>query len=246
MFFGGLPALPFASVLYAFRVSNFAGKAIVELLFLGSILAWSLMLTKWRELSAARRASERFVAAYRKESHPASLFLKRQRFAGSPLYAIYEKTCAEVGATLEVRGSTPEDLFMGGVGASAQKLSPMEVSAIRNVAESTLADTALMLENRMGLLATAVSSAPFLGLLGTVWGVMDAFAGMAAFGSAMLSAVAPGIAGALLTTVVGLLVALPSAIGYNLLTDRIRGLTVAMNNFCQELMSDVERNYLRD
>jgi biopolymer transport protein TolQ len=98
----------------------------------------------------------------------------------------------------------------------------------------------------MGLLATAVSSAPFLGLLGTVWGVMDAFGGMAVKGSATLSAVAPGISAALLTTVVGLLVALPSAIGYNLLTNQIRRLTVQMDNFAQEFDSAVRRAYFRE
>ena len=98
----------------------------------------------------------------------------------------------------------------------------------------------------MGLLATAVTAAPFLGLLGTVWGVMEAFSGMAATGSPMLSAVAPGISGALLTTVVGLLVALPSSIGYNMLSNKIRRFCVEMDNFSQELNQDVERYFLHE
>jgi biopolymer transport protein ExbB/TolQ len=89
-----------------------------------------------------------------------------------------------------------------------------------------------------------VSASPFLGLLGTVWGVMEAFGGMAASGSAMLSAVAPGISGALLTTVVGLLVALPSAIGYNLLTNKIRRISVQMDNFAQEFISETQNAYV--
>ena len=97
----------------------------------------------------------------------------------------------------------------------------------------------------MGLLATAVTGAPFLGLLGTVWGVMDAFKAMAVTGSVMLSEVAPGISGALLTTVVGLLVALPSLIGYNLLSSEIRRMSVAMENFSDELVKDLERHFLR-
>jgi biopolymer transport protein ExbB/TolQ len=83
-----------------------------------------------------------------------------------------------------------------------------------------------------------------LGLLGTVWGVMDAFAGMAESGSAALSAVAPGISGALLTTIVGLLVALPSMIGYNLLSSRIRSLSVQMDNFSQEFISAIQNAYV--
>ena len=132
---------------------------------------------------------------------------------------------------------------MGGVGSERRCLNDIQINAVRNVAERTMADQALLLENSMGLLATAASTAPFLGLLGTVWGVMEAFGGMAVTGTAMLSAVAPGISGALLTTVVGLLVALPSAVGYNLLSDRLRRMSVEMDNFTQELISDIETQY---
>jgi biopolymer transport protein TolQ len=96
----------------------------------------------------------------------------------------------------------------------------------------------------MGLLATATSAAPLLGLLGTVWGVMDAFGGMVIAGAAMLSSVAPGISGALLTTVVGLVIAIPSTIGYNILSDRIRRLAVVMDNFAQELVHEIDRHYI--
>ena len=117
------------------------------------------------------------------------------------------------------------------------------MEAVRNVAERTVADQALLLESSMGYLATAVSASPFLGLLGTVWGVMDAFGGMAVSGSATLSAVAPGISGALLTTVVGLLVALPSAIGYNYLTNEIRQMCVQMDNFAQDISAAIQRSF---
>jgi biopolymer transport protein TolQ len=96
----------------------------------------------------------------------------------------------------------------------------------------------------MGLLATAVTAAPFLGLLGTVWGVMDAFKAMAASGTVTLSEVAPGISGALLTTVVGLLVALPSLIGYNLLTNQMKRICLAMDNFAEEFTNDIERAFI--
>jgi biopolymer transport protein ExbB/TolQ len=243
---GFLCFFPVAGLGYAIEQSNIAGKIIVILLFVGSIFAWSIMITKGRELGQAGRDSARFLSAYRKENHPVSLFLKRQRFAASPLYEVYDKACNALGVALEGGGGgNPDDLFMGGVSTGPQRLGKLEVSGVRNVAERTMADQALLLENRMGLVATAASTAPFLGLLGTVWGVMDSFAGMAVKGTAMLSAVAPGISGALLTTVVGLLVALPSAVGYNLLSDRIRRTCVELDNFVQELISDVERQYLR-
>ncbi|MBU0678140.1 MAG: MotA/TolQ/ExbB proton channel family protein [Verrucomicrobia bacterium] len=241
-----LSSLPVADVMFAFAESNLTGKVIVGILFVGSIYAWSVMVTKFTDLRRARIMSRRFLYAFRKESHPIALYLKRQKFHGSPLYAVYENCCLAVGGELEARGVDPEELFMGGVGAPVQKLNQYQLEAVRNASERTVADQALLLEGNMGILATAVSASPFLGLLGTVWGVMDAFGGMAVKGSATLSAVAPGIAGALLTTVVGLLVALPSAIGYNLLTNRIRELHVQMDNFAQEFVAEVQRAFLHE
>jgi biopolymer transport protein TolQ len=234
-----------ANLGFTFQQSNLPGKIIVLVLFVGSILAWTLMLAKFRELNHARQESRRFLAAYRKEAHPVSLFLKRQVF-DSPLFEVYSQACKALGAALESRGANPDDLFMGGVGEGDSMLGKRDVAGVRNVAERTVADQALLLETHMGLLATSATTAPFLGLLGTVWGVMDSFGRMAATGANMIQKVMPGMSGALLTTVVGLLVALPSAIGYNLLSDRIRRSTVGLDNFAQELSSDIEREYLAD
>jgi biopolymer transport protein TolQ len=107
-------------------------------------------------------------------------------------------------------------------------------------------DQALLLEGSMHLLAICVSAAPLLGLLGTVWGLLDSFGALAGTGSIMLSAVAPGIAGALLTTVVGLVVAIPSAVAYNIIVDRIRRIAVDMDNYLQQLMADIERHYMAE
>ncbi len=235
--------LPLANILYSFQESLPAGKVIVLLLFAGSIFVWTTMINKFFDLRRSRLESERFVAAFRKEKNPVALFLKRQRFDHSPLYRVYEKGCLSVGGELEVQGVDSSELFMGSM-SSEEKLNHLQLDAVRNATDRTVAEQALNIEAGMGALATAVTASPFLGLLGTVWGVMGAFSAMARVGSAQLSAVAPGIAGALLTTVVGLLVALPSAIGYNLLTSRVRRLQVQMDNFAQEFMADVQRVFL--
>jgi biopolymer transport protein ExbB/TolQ len=236
--------MPIAGVLYSFGQSDAAGRGIVLILLFGSILAWSVMITKIMQLSKAQAESAKFLRKYRSEAEPVAIFLQRTRFEGSPLYRVYEKTCNALGATIESAGANPEDLFMGGVADDTAKLTQFDASGLDTVAERTTADEALSLEHNMGFLATSVASAPLLGLLGTVWGGMNAFGGMALSGSAMLSAVAPGISGALLTTVVGLVVAIPSTIGYNLLSAKIRRLCVDMENFAQELMSDIERSYV--
>ncbi len=237
--------MPIAGVFAAFGQSDASGRVIVVILLAGSILAWSVMITKYAQLAKAKRESAKFLRKYRAEAEPVALFLQRSHFEGSPHYRIYEKTCNALGAAIESGGANPSDLFMGGVADDAVFLTEFDASGLDTVAERTTADEALALEDNMGFLATSVASAPLLGLLGTVWGVMNSFGGMAISGSAMLSAVAPGISGALLTTVVGLVVAIPSTIGYNLLSARIRRLCVEMENFAQELMSDIERSYVR-
>lgn len=239
-----LPFLPIADVLYAFRESNISGKVIVLLLFAGSIVAWSIMITKGVELKKAKESSEQFLKEFRREENPTAVFLRRRRFPESPLYRVYEAGCKGLGIEMEESGGS--DLFLGRASAGSPSLTRLQIDAVQNLTQRNVADQALLLESQMGLLATAVSASPFLGLLGTVWGVMDAFGGMAVKGSATLSAVAPGISGALLTTVIGLLVALPSAVGYNLLTNMIRSLTVQTDNFAQEFESSVRRAFYRE
>ena len=234
----------FAGVAGAFMNSTLPGKIIVVILFLGSAWAWTIMLTKAAQLRAGERASERFLRAFRAEPNPVALFTRRESFPDSPLYQIYEEGCRALGRELQLTGIDPDDLLMGDMTSGRpRRLSRNRLETIRAVVDRTVADAALLLEDQMGGLATAVSAAPFLGLLGTVWGVMDAFSGMAKTGSAALSAVAPGISGALLTTIVGLLVALPSMIGYNLLSGKIRRLAVQMDNFAQEFVTAIQNTY---
>jgi biopolymer transport protein TolQ len=115
---------------------------------------------------------------------------------------------------------------------------------VASAMERAVGESALRLESQMILLATAVSGAPFLGLLGTVWGVMDTFSGVALAGSANLQAMAPGVSGALITTVTGLLVAIPAMFGYNFLVTSIRSLIVQNDNFAAELSSEFEHKYV--
>jgi biopolymer transport protein ExbB/TolQ len=241
---GLLPFFVTGAISFAFNQSTASGKLIVLILFASSIGAWTVMITKFIQLALARRSSAQFMTAFRAERLPVGLFIKQRRFSESPLNALYEAGCKAAANEFELIGINPDELFMGALGAGEyRRLEPHQIEAIRIVVDRTMADEALRLEDRMGVLATAVSACPFLGLLGTVWGVMDAFGGMATSGAAMLSAVAPGISGALLTTVVGLIVALPSSIGYNMLTSRIRRLSVQMDNFSQEFVASIQQHY---
>jgi biopolymer transport protein TolQ len=238
-----LPGISLGSVTFAFRESSLSGQIIVIILFVGSIFSWSVMVHKWLELRKAKEASDHFIASFRQEEHPMGLFLKQRRYPQSPLYWVYESACLAVGSELDQEGFERTELSLHQTGWIRSRLPAHQIEAIRNVTERSVADQALVLEHYMGFLATAVTASPLLGLLGTVWGVMGAFSGMAIKGMATLSAVAPGVSAALLTTVVGLLVALPSSIGYNFLAGKIRELHVQMDNFADELIAEIKRNF---
>jgi biopolymer transport protein TolQ len=236
--------MPVGGLINAFWASNAAGQVIVAILFIGSILAWSSLVTKWKCLGDARGMSQRFLKAYRQEGTPAGLFMKRQRYEPSPMYSVYDKVCKALGAELGAQGADSDDLFMGSMSAERRMISGKQVAAVQNVAAVTLSEAFLALEGRRSDLSIAANAAPLLGLLGTAWGLLDAFGGMGVANEANLSVLVSGISGALLPAVVGFLVAVPSAIGRSLLVERIRTLRVSSDSFVEELLSDVERNYL--
>lgn len=237
------------SMIGAYQTSNWlSGKLIVLILIVFSVVAWAVMVTKYREVSESARAALRFLNAYRKEQHPLSIFMRHQSVPTSPPAKIYLAGCSALGAeTQHGPGAVPAgtNLF-DGLTPPSISLTPAQLEMVRRAVERTVDDEVLVLEDKMGLLMSAISISPLLGLLGTVWGVLEAFWEMAKGGLANLSAVAPGISGALLTTVVGLLVAIPSTFGYNIITGKIRRLTVQMDNFAQEFVSTLQREYGRE
>jgi biopolymer transport protein TolQ len=229
-------------LVFAFEHATIAGKLILLLLAIGSIFSWSIMLTKLRVIRFARKQNVRFLAAFRQDRQPLRLFEKNARFTGSPVFNVYCAGCEEMA--FQLLGSPEVDeTFRARLGI-ADKISPAQMGAVRAAMERAVGETALALESQMILLATAVSGSPFLGLLGTVWGVMDAFTGVAEAGSPSLTSMAPGVSGALITTVTALCVAIPAMFGYNFLVTSIRAAVVEMDNFAAELASEFEHKYV--
>ncbi len=229
-------------LLFAFDHATIAGKIVLTLLAVVSIFSWSIMITKLRVIRFARRQNARFLAAFHKDRQPLRLFEKNARFPGAPVFNVYRAGCEEM--TFHLLGSAEVDDTFRARLEIADKISPAQMGAVNAAMERAVGETALSLESQMILLATAVSGSPFLGLLGTVWGVMDAFAGVAEAGSPNLVAMAPGVSGALITTVVALCVAIPAMFGYNFLVTSIRGIIVEMDNFAAELASEFEHKYV--
>jgi biopolymer transport protein TolQ len=229
-------------LVYSFLEATIEGKIVLLVLFLGSIFSWSVMITKIRYLHFAKRQSERFSALFRRDRAPLRIFEQGIRFEGSPLYEIYKAGCVEL--CFQLLGSSEVDETFRDRLETADKITPPQMRAVTAAMERAVGEAGLKLESQMIILSTAVSGAPFLGLLGTVWGVMDAFGGIARTGSANLAAMAPGVAGALITTVFGLLVAIPAMFGYNFLVTSVRSMIVQAENFAAELSSEIEHRFV--
>lgn len=229
-------------LIFAFENSTAPGKFILLLLFMASVFSWTVMVTKFRILQIAKRQRENFLDRFHADRQPLSLFTQRERFAGAPVFSVYRAGCNEL--VFQLLGSTEIDETFRGRLESAPRISPAQMRVVSTAMERAVGEASLRLESQMILLATAVSGAPFLGLLGTVWGVMDTFSDVALAGSANLAAMAPGVSAALITTVTGLLVAIPAMFGYNYLVTTLRGMVVELDNFAAELASEFEHKFV--
>src|SRR5207248_4869982 len=189
-------------LVFAFEHATVAGKVVLLTLAIGSIFSWSVMITKMRVIRFARKQTVRFLEAFRQDRQPLRLFERNARFPGAPLFNVYRAGCEEMA--FQMLGSAEVDETFRARLGTADKISPAQMNAVSAAMERAVGETALELESQMILLATAVSGAPFLGLLGTVWGVMDTFTDVAVAGSPNLATMAPGVSGALITTVTAL------------------------------------------
>jgi biopolymer transport protein ExbB/TolQ len=229
-------------LVYAFQESTVEGKFVLVCLTTLSLFSWSVMITKFLQVRRARRETVMFHERFRSNRRPLHLYQKHERYPGSPSYVVYDTGCRELAYHLT--GAEEADETFAARAALAGRVTPVAMTAVRSAMERAVGEQALLLEDQMVLLATAVSGAPFLGLLGTVWGVMDTFTGVAMAGKASLQAMAPGVSGALITTVFGLLVAIPAMFGYNFLVTTIRSMTVELDNFAAEVASNFDHEYL--
>ena len=206
------------AVIEAFSQANLAGKAIVLLLVVFSLLAWTVMVGKYLELSKFRDQNRAFQMR---------LDATERILTIDPMLPEARGPYAHIGR---------EGLkAWHGSGKGGNGIAHMENALQRAVAWSQL-----RYEGRMTLLGSIVSGAPFLGLLGTVWGVMDAFGAIAGSEGASIATLAPGVSGALLTTVAGLLVAIPSVFGYNFLLTQVKLQITDLENFASLLADRIE------
>lgn len=230
------------SLVQGFLGSNLMGQGIVIAQLIGSIVMVALIIGKCRELSAVTTATRRFQRDFASGGDVLDYYLRRRPTATSGLEGIYRETCDRLLKLL-----TPEvrTMLVGHAtdGNGAAALTAREVELVRGTCEHALDEEEIRVEKGMGGIATIVALSPMLGLLGTVWGVLDAFAEMGTAGSASLATIAPSISAALVTTVVGLLIAIPGVVASNRMTATIRNITSDMEGFVDELMGRIACEY---
>ncbi len=188
--------------------SDLMVKVVLLVLFFFSVISWAIMLFKWRYFSKAKKENNIFIKNFTSSRDRKALYNSARLFVFSPVANIFRAVFAE-------RVTREED-----VKRALKRFMALESSK---------------LERYLNFLATTGSTAPFLGLFGTVWGLMNSFTGIGAAGSASLAVVAPGISQALTTTAAGLIAAIPAVVGYNFFLSMARRLMVEMQDFAEEI-----------
>jgi biopolymer transport protein ExbB/TolQ len=245
------------AAVYAIQNATTEGKITVLVLLILSLFSWTIIITKFRQLMIARKATKKFFAAYNSTRDPLDIQRKGEEFDGAPAYQLYIRGADELAYQLknnpvQVQATAKFIPPNGGehtntdyLARSAEtKVSMASFEAVKVILEEASGGEAMALEKGMIVLSTAVAGGPFIGLLGTVWGVMSTFAGIAESRAATLTAMAPGVAAALVATVTGLLVAIPAMFAYNFMVTTIRAITQELDGFASRYANQIEHVYV--
>src|SRR5512143_3646204 len=225
------------TALTLFAGTGLVVKLVLAILLYFSVVSWAIIFYKFRQVHRANRESERFMDFFWKTKRFDAINAQLDRFANSPLTVLFNEGYIEL-TKLAHKGEEKEEprvisTDLGGIDNIARALRRATTSEITR------------LEKYLTFLATTGSTAPFIGLFGTVWGIMTSFKGIGETGSASLAVVAPGIAEALIATAIGLVAAIPAVIGYNHFNYKIRVLIAEMDSFSTEFLNIVQRSFAK-
>ncbi|MBA2260092.1 MAG: MotA/TolQ/ExbB proton channel family protein [Acidobacteria bacterium] len=212
-------------------------EAVLVLLLIFSAVSWGVILYKFWQFSRAGRHTATFLDVFRKSSKFSEVQAVCRSLPDSPLAGLFQAGYAELN--LQLRGGNPENKPPATVARPTLKsLDAVDRALLR---ATTVEMTKL--ERRVPFLATTASITPFIGLFGTVWGIMDSFQRIGVAGSSSLAVVAPGIAHALIATAAGLFAAIPAVYFYNHFTNRVKHFSAEMDDFSLEFLNIAERNF---
>ncbi len=206
-------------------------KGVLALLLLMSIITWGIVLTKWIQLGRAKKQSGKFFNVFWGSRNLAQIHEVSQKLQHSPVAAVFMSGYRELTQTVRARG-TKESEDVGDIETIDRALKRAKTEELNR------------LEHGTNFLATTASAAPFIGLFGTVWGIMDAFRALAYVKSSSIQAVAPGISEALVATAIGLAAAIPAAIAFNYFMQQVRVLARNMDMFSAEFLNIARRHFL--
>ncbi len=207
-------------------------KFVLAVLLLFSVVSWALIVEKAWQFRRVRRQSLAFLKVFREGRRPSIVQVAAKKFRDSPLAQLYGAAYGEMAGLSEAVDHVFDELDEAG----SARLEAVH-RALRRAAGLEVAQ----LERYLPFLATTASATPFIGLFGTVWGVMAAFHGIGAQGSASLAVVAPGISEALIATAAGLGAAIPAVIGYNYFVNRVKRWATEMEGFTLDLLNVLSR-----
>jgi biopolymer transport protein TolQ len=208
-------------------------KLVLLLLLTFSVVSWTIILFKFFQVQRANSESERFMDFFGKSKRFDAIASQVDRFANSPLTVLFNEGYSELKKVVETDSKSDGSALSTDLGG-VENVS----RALRRATNSEIT----RLEKYLTFLATTGSTSPFIGLFGTVWGIMTAFEGIGKTGSASLAVVAPGIAEALIATAIGLVAAIPAVMAYNHFQHKIRVLINEMDSFTTEFLNIVQRN----
>lgn len=205
--------------------SGYATWAVLGILAIFSLASWTIIFSKWSAFGRARNANLRFLRAFRKSTRLDAVAAATEQFRAAPLVVVFDFGYSEVCRQMQARAKIHNKL------------------ALERTLQIGMSEEISRLEQSMNWLATIATVSPFIGLFGTVLGIIAAFQQLALSGSTSMRTVAPGIATALITTAVGLFTAIPAAIFYNMFGNSVKEMGARMEDFSLEFLNMTERNF---
>ncbi len=221
-----------------FLDSTVMAKVVFALLVLMSIVSWGIMLSKFLQYRRADSEGDEFLEIFRRSKRFSEVNAAAGRLAGSPIVGLFQAGYAEIDA--QVKAAQEE---AKGTGAAPSSFRVKSLEGVERSLHRAIAVERAVIARGTPFLATTASASPFIGLFGTVWGIMMAFSEIGATGSTSITAVAPGIAEALINTAAGLGAAVPALVGFNYFAARLRETQSQMQDFILEFMNLTERNF---
>lgn len=203
-------------------------KVVLAILLIFSIYSWAIIFSKFASFKKAERATNDFLSRFRSRAKLSDVYVDSEAATASPLARIFLAGYKEItGQMSEVAGRV------------------RSIDAVSRVLQSATIDEVNRLEKSLTWLATTANASPFIGLFGTVVGIVIAFQGLSSATASTIQSVAPGIAEALIATAAGIGAAVPAAIFYNYFLNKVKNMTATMDRFSMEMLNLIERNYIK-